>query len=450
MTSIKAVDDKDSTLFSPPADVTVDEKPVTSFDLASPGSDGDHDEHLEKGHGGHEEDRTGSSMSAFFNIVCVVAGSGILQLPVTFSQAGWIGVLCVVLAALFSFFTGHLLIRCLYYKDGQRLGTYPDVGMASFGRIGKIVVLILHYSICLGSACVYINIAGTGVEPLLRNIGVDVSPQVWCIIAAILICLPFVLFKSMKEVTLLGLFGALTTVVMVVVVVVVGLIDMPNQVDVTHMVVDWGMVPAAMGSICFSFGGNVVYPHVESTMRRPQSWTKVLGMATVAILTMYLLVAIVGYQVYGDQVKSPIYDSLPTNAATTVAILMLAAHVILAAPMMLTTFALEIEENFHITTAYMSKSREFITRAIFRTATVVVITIPAMFLPVKSLMALVGSLSNSLIIYALPVVCYWRLFGIRSMNVAWLVLSGLCIVTAVMACIFGTIDAIKDIIKVFS
>ncbi|RKP38194.1 transmembrane amino acid transporter protein-domain-containing protein [Dimargaris cristalligena] len=405
------------------------------------------DAKTEGGHGHGHEERTGSSMGAFFNIVCVIAGTGTLQLPFAFGQAGWLGALCVILAGLFSLFTGHLLIKCLYYKEGQRLSNFPDVGLAAFGKVGKYVVLVLHYSICLGSACVYINIAGKSVFDLGKNINMPVPMPVWVIIAALLVYIPFVAVKSMKEVAILAIFGAVATLVMVIVVVIMGLIDMPNQIEPIHSVVNWSMVPVAMGSICFSYGGNVVYPHVESAMKNPQAFTKTLSLATFTIVAMYLTIGIVGYHVYGATVKTPIYDSLPKNAATTIAILLLVAHVILAAPIMLTTFALEVEEAYDITVARLGRKREFMMRAIIRTLTVVVLTIPAMFLPVGVLMSLVGSLSNSLIIFVLPIICYWRLYGIRSMNYGLIAFSVVCIVIALMACYFGTVDAIKDIVK---
>ncbi|KAJ1978368.1 hypothetical protein H4R34_003226 [Dimargaris verticillata] len=410
--------------------------------------DQDFDQEKVVGHG-HGE-REGSSFGAYFNIVCVIAGTGTLQLPYSFGQCGWIGILLILLAGAIAIFTGNLLIKCLYYKDGERLSSYPEIGLASLGPIGKYVIMVLHYSISLGGSCVYISIAGTGTGPLVRNLGPDIPDVLWVIIAAVLVCLPFVLVKSMKEVALLAAFGAVSTLVLVVVVVAVGLVDFPNQIDNTHQVVVWSQVPVAMGSICFSFGGNVVYPHVESAMKNPQSWAKVLFLAIASIVVMYLMIAIVGYHVYGESSESPIYDSLPSNPATTVAILMLVAHVILAAPIMLTAFALEVEEAFNINVETMGKSREFLVRALLRSGTVVAITVPAIFLPVKLLMSLVGSLSNSLIIFVFPIVCYWRLFGIRAMNWPSLIFSGICIVVGIVACICGTTGAIADLIKHFS
>ncbi|KAJ1659829.1 hypothetical protein IWQ61_001139 [Dispira simplex] len=395
---------------------------------------------------GHDHESKGSSFGAFFNIVCVIAGTGTLQLPYAFAQGGWISMVLLILAGYFAYYTGCLMVQCLYSQEGKRMGSYPEIGLASFGKVGKYVVLVLHYSICLGSACVYINVAGSSVYELAKAMDIAVPFQLWIVIAALLVWLPFAFVKSMKEVAILAIFGVVATVAMIVVVVVMSLIDIPNQLDNKHSVANWLQLPPAMGSICFAFGGNVVYPHVESSMKNPHSFNKVLLFSIITILGMYILTAVVGYQVYGETVKPLIYNSVPANPATTIAILMLVAHVILAAPIMLTTFALEIEESYNITVERFGKAKEFTMRLILRSATVVILTIPAMFLPVDMLMSLVGSLSNSLIIYVLPIVCYWRLYGIRSMNWFSLLLCGVCILMATIACIFGTMSAIKDLV----
>ena len=40
----------------------------------------------------------GSSFLAYFNVVCVVAGTGTLGLPFALGQGGWIGILIIILA----------------------------------------------------------------------------------------------------------------------------------------------------------------------------------------------------------------------------------------------------------------------------------------------------------------------------------------------------------------
>lgn len=54
---------------------------------------------------------------AVFNIVCMIAGVGVLNLPFALKETGWFGIGVFVSAALVNYYTGHLLHKTL---DSQR------------------------------------------------------------------------------------------------------------------------------------------------------------------------------------------------------------------------------------------------------------------------------------------------------------------------------------------
>lgn len=81
----------------------------------------------EFGHG------NGSWSTAYFNVVCVVAGTGTLGLPKAFATGGWLGILILFLAWGMSVYSGIVLIECLYHKPGERLHDFKQIGKAAFG-----------------------------------------------------------------------------------------------------------------------------------------------------------------------------------------------------------------------------------------------------------------------------------------------------------------------------
>ncbi|ORY03349.1 hypothetical protein K493DRAFT_207124 [Basidiobolus meristosporus CBS 931.73] len=393
--------------------------------------------------------RTGSSFGAFANIVCVIAGSGTLQLPLALHQGGWFAVILIVFFTIAAIYAGNLLIKSLYYDKVSRLADYPAIAEAAFGKFGKYFIRTFNYSILLGTGCVYILLAAMNIESLVLKLGVDIGLKMWVIISAAIIWIPFVSLKSIKEIALMSAFGALATLVVVIVSVVVGFIDMHERVGVTvtHSFFNSSSIPLALASICFSFGGNVIYPHVESGMAHPKSWPKVLSMAMATICGMYVLISVCGYYVYGDTVQSPIYTSLPQTPPTYVAIIMITLHVIFAAPLYLTGFAYEVEGMLRIDRRYHSASKEFILRAILRSAVIVVLALIAMFLPyVNSLMSLIGALAYSIIIFIAPIVLYLKLYGFRSMGKIELLWCAVIVIVSAIACVLGTKDAIISLI----
>ena len=118
-----------------------------------------------------------SNNAALFHVVCVIAGTGILQLPSALNQSGWIGILIMIAAAFVNEYTGRLLIQCLYV-DGfvlfiynlfyrQRLSGYPEIGFVAFGRIGRGVVNVFYNSVLLGVTCLYLILAGMDLADMV-------------------------------------------------------------------------------------------------------------------------------------------------------------------------------------------------------------------------------------------------------------------------------------------
>ncbi|KAK9708615.1 hypothetical protein K7432_009535 [Basidiobolus ranarum] len=291
----------------------------------------------------NENKRTGSNFGAYFNIVCVIAGTGTLQIPFALRQVGWLGIPLIFLGAAVAAYTGVLLIKCLYYKGGARLDGFPAIGEAAFGSFGRMLVNVFYYSILVGGACVYLILSGVNINQIAEAHGSTVSLTTWITVASLIIWAPFVACKSLKEVAILAIFGAVATGIVVVVTVVVGLKDLANQTNFTptHDLLIVPNIPLALGSIGFSFGGNVIYPHVEETMRNPRAWPRVLFTAMATCCLMYTLIGVVGYWVYGSMTVSPILLNLPIGFATTLATILITLHVIVAAPIYLTSCALE-------------------------------------------------------------------------------------------------------------
>ncbi|OMH79616.1 hypothetical protein AX774_g6968 [Zancudomyces culisetae] len=76
-------------------------------------------------------------------------------------------------------------------------------------------------------------------------------------------------------------------------------------------------LPSSLSSICFAFGGNIVWPDVERGMKKRKSFPKVLSLANLLVAIMYLAMAAAGYALFGDEnVQSPITISFGKNLRT--------------------------------------------------------------------------------------------------------------------------------------
>ncbi|GAA5795658.1 transmembrane amino acid transporter protein-domain-containing protein [Helicostylum pulchrum] len=396
-------------------------------------------------------EHAGSSKLAYFNIVCVVAGTGTLGLPVALKQGGWIGLFILFLSWSMSIYTGIILIRCLYANGKTRLTTYKEVATSAFGWVGGWVTFFFNAWILLGAPILYMVLSGTNLNQLCEGTVAEIGDTAWIIVSCVVVAVPFILVKTMKEVAWMSAFGALATVIVVLIVLVMAAIDKPNQINMHHDAVVWDMFPIALSTISFSFGGNVVYPHVEASMKKPRDWPMVVAAGLSTCAAMYFVTAVSGYLIYGSSVVSPIYNSIPEGTARIVAIVVITLHVLMAAPILTTSFSLDIEEMFDITVERYGKVKEFLIRAAIRIATMAVIGVVACTVPhFGALMSLIGAFANCALIFIFPVVFYLKLTGVRNKPYYELAWCLLVVLLGIVGLVFGTIEAVKELIAAYN
>lgn len=395
-------------------------------------------------------ENAGSSLIAYFNVVCVVAGTGTLGLPYALRLGGWIGLFILLLSWTMSVYTGTLLIRCLYANGKRRLSSYKEIATSCFGAIGGWITFFLNAWILLGAPILYMVLSGSNLTELTKGTAGDIGVLPWSVISCVIIAVPFIMVKSMKEAAWMSALGAIATLVVVIIVLVVACMD-KNYIPPTHHdVVIWDKFPIALSTISFSFGGNAIYPHVEASMKKPKDWPKVVAAGLSTCAALYFLSAVPGYLVYGNTVKSPVYDSISDGVPKIIAIVVMTFHVLTASPILLTSFALDVEEMLNITVERFGRVKEFLIRASLRILIVVFVGVVGASVPhFDNLMALIGSFANCGLIFIFPILFYFKLTGFRNKPIYELAWCFLTILLGVVGLIFGTISAIQALIEDF-
>ncbi|CAO3652648.1 unnamed protein product [Cunninghamella blakesleeana] len=397
-----------------------------------------------------DRSQAGSSFLAYFNIVCVIVGTGMLGLPYALKQGGWFGLFILFLAWFMSSYTAILLIKCLYVGK-RRLINYKEVATTAFGAVGGWVSFFFNAWVTLGAPILYIVLSGDNFYTLCKGTVAEMDVEKWRIISAAIVAVPFIIVKNMKEVAFMSTVGVLGTFVVVVIVIVVACVDQANftpemAASIRHDSVVWDQFPVALATISFSFGGNIVYPHVEASMKHPKSWKKVCISSLSTCALLYFLVAVPGYYVYGDQVKSPIYDSISDGIPKIIAIVLMTVNIIVSSPILLTSFSLDCEELANVTVERFGKWGEFAIRAVFRIILMVIVTVIAVSVPLFSaLMSLIGAFANCLLVFVFPVAFYLKLTGLRNKPIYELVWCALIIILGLVGLIFGSMYAIIDL-----
>ncbi|KAF9150692.1 hypothetical protein BG015_007481 [Linnemannia schmuckeri] len=401
-----------------------------------------------------------TNFQAYVNVVSVLAGAGTLGLPAALRDAGWVGLVILALACAMAIYSNQKLIKCLYYDGRNRLREYPDVAAAAFGLPGRIIVTFFYNSIALGGPVLYLILTGTNIHDLASSVGSTITLKQWIMIAAAIMVVPIILTKTMREVAFLSIFGALSTAVVVFIVMVAAIIDSKNFDTVTYPDNTTGPVlhdvaiprnlPIALATFAFSYGGNVIFPHVEESMKNKRAWNKIILWGVLTVTVLYVLCSTTGYAVYGNIVKSPIYLNLPGGATRTISTIIITLHVLLAIPLFMTTFNLQIESALKLESRGFSTKTEWLYRAIIRTLSMILVATIALFFPYfGQMMSLLGALSDGMLTFVFPVVFYLKLYGIRKVGKIELVLMALIIIIGTAGAAIGTVDAVKELAKAY-
>eukprot|EP00842_Homolaphlyctis_polyrhiza_P003428 jgi/Hompol1/4086/HPOL_003498-RA len=331
---------------------------------------------------------------------CVIAGTGVLQIPYALSRI-------------------------------------------AYGAAGEKCVQVFYYTVLLGVTCLYLILAGLNLEQL---VGV-LSQKHWIIVCSLGVLVPFVAMRTLKEVAIVSFFGALASVFVVVLVIVLGIMEFPKYSGkVHHSIINFWNLPAALGTFSFSFGGNFVYAEVERSMATPKAFPMVLSRAMTIITVMYILTAVVAYSTFGDLTLSPILSNLPQGIATTASVVIITAHVLLACPLLVTTFSSDIERYLKIDEPE-DTMRQRTQRTVLRVGIMIGIAVVAMAVPFFSdLMTFLGAVANTMLIFVFPVVFYYKIFGTAGRSYSELGFAGLIIAVGLLG---GSIGGYESLVALY-
>ncbi|KAJ9050454.1 hypothetical protein DSO57_1014273 [Entomophthora muscae] len=392
-----------------------------------------------------------SVLATYFNVVCVTAGVGILSLPKSVSRAGWWSIPLLILTGVLSIFSSLLLIECKYARSDERLDSFPEIGEAAFGKVGRYVIQTFHYLVLLGSGCLLILVIGLVGKGLVSDLGGEWDQIYFVLLGGLLIAIPLCILKKIKEFVWMAIFGFLTTLATLVIVCGLSIYLIPSLPAPVTTPIKYDQLAPVCAVFALAYAGNMVHPHLEGAMKEPKKWPLALSLGLGTVLVFYLAMAVTGYAIFGESSKAFLFDNISgkgVDAFNCFARVLIIGHVLMAAPLILCSFATEAEPLLKITPQHLGETKATIIRVVFRAAIVFSLTMIAAFLPFPvELMSIIGSLFMAINLYFVPVICHLKLFGLRKRNIIQWVLIAVTIVVALITFSYGSYESIGDLVK---
>ncbi len=422
-----------------------------------------------------------SALGAAFNLLCVVVGTGMLNLPRGLADSGYIGLpllaLMCAMAAYTAFVLGRLVSDDAHAADATQHRPFPapahedsivllepkaaadepasptmpssyaDLGAASFGPGGRWFVNVQqHLTLLLVGTLYHLLSASNLVE--LTNGRVSM-PVAILIVGAVL--WPHCLLKTLGEVAPLSYLNMAVNVSLLVVTLSAAARHPSAPPPPKHEIVgsDLFKFGTAFASFGFAYGVHPVLPSILASMRRPQHYARMVGASFLSTLLFYVPIMVVCYDVYGDRVLSPVYRTpeLKHDASVRVIIGLITAHLLFAYPVVMNPPERALEGALRVD----SRRRPLLWRMVLRSLVVccsglvsVVMQKPEFFGP---FLDLVSSFTSTFTVYILPCVFNLKLRGVRRLSRLELMWNGLIIGFALVGATFGSIQALRELMS---
>eukprot|EP00250_Pteridium_aquilinum_P019147 c24318_g1_i2 orf=731-2329(+) len=388
--------------------------------------------------------------STFFqtilNGVNMLAGVGILSMPYAVSQGGWIGVSLLLVFAAVCCYTGVLLRRCLDLHP-HILG-YPDVGQAAFGTFGRFLVSALLYFELFAVAIEFLILEGDNLSQLVSWQGLNSgliqlnSEQSFLILSAI-VMLPTVWLRDLSLLSYISAGGVVACITVVLAVAWVGIFEVgfTNQGQLLNV----QGFPIAVGLYAFCYCGHAVFPNIYVSMKDRTKFSHVLVVCFIICSLIYGSIAVLGFLMFGDDIKSQVTLNLPRgNLGTKVAIFATLVNPFAKYALTVTPLAAALEELLpNRLKAWKFSMWTIIIRTVLVISTVAVaLTVPFF----AYLMAFVGSFLSTTVAITIPCLCYMKLFSGR-IPLWERVLLFLFLGIGLTACVAGTYSSVVEIVK---
>ncbi|CAL5068195.1 unnamed protein product [Urochloa decumbens] len=385
-----------------------------------------------------------------FNGLNALSGVGLLSIPYALSEGGWLSLALLLIVAAVCCYTGLLLQRCMDSSPAVR--GYPEIGELAFGRGGRLVASAFLYAELYLVAIGFLILEGDNLDKLfpgtslsLAPLGVVVSGKQLFVVLVALVILPTTWLRSLGVLAYVSASGVLASAVVVVCVLWAAVADGVGFRARGRMLNVSGL-PTALGLYTFCYCGHAIFPTLCNSMMEKKKFSRVLVICFAACTLNYGSMAILGYLMYGDDVKSQVTLNLPEGKLSS----KLAIYTTLINPfskyaLMVTPLAAAVEERL-LAAGNKRRSVSILIRTLLVVSTVVVALAVPFF---GHLMALVGSLLSVMASMLLPCVFYLKIFGVARCGRAEVSLIASIIALGSLVAATGTYSSLKKIVHEF-
>ncbi|XP_026421720.1 amino acid transporter AVT1I-like [Papaver somniferum] len=389
---------------------------------------------------------TSTFFKTCFNGMNALSGVGILSVPYALASGGWLTLVLLFVVAAATFYTGLLMRRCM--DVSSKIKTYPDIGEYAFGKKGRMIASTFMYLELYVVATGFLILEGDNLSNLFPNMsctlaGVKVYGQQGFVMLVAVIILPSMWLTDLRKISYISATGVLASVLIVLSVFWVGAEDTGFRAKGRFF--NLHGIPSGVSLYTFCFCAHPVFPTLYTSMKDKRQFSKVLLVCFALCTISYATMAVMGYLMFGEHIKSQVTLNLPIDkisskiAIYTTLVTPIAKYALMATPIV---NAIESSSGFN----YNNKTMSLVIRTMFLITSVIV----ALAIPFFGyLMSLVGAFLSATASIIIPCLCYLKIMGTyRRWGYELVIIIGI-ILMGISVVIIGTYTSLIQIASEF-
>ncbi|XP_048005280.1 proton-coupled amino acid transporter-like protein pathetic [Leguminivora glycinivorella] len=397
-------------------------------------------------------------------------GTGILAMPFAFKAAGLVlGIFFTILVAVVCTHCSYVLIKCahvLYKKTRKTTMSFPEVGQAAlengpeslrrWGNAFRLFILVSLFMTYFGTCSVYTVIVAKNILQVVAHYMNVAEKDVEIRIFIIALLLPLIFMAWVRNLKYLAPVSMIANVFMGVglgitfyYLVGTGSLDF-SKVQLVTLPSNW---PQFFSLTIFAMEAIGVVMPLENAMKTPRSmlgFCGVLNKGMSGVTLIYMLLGFLGYLRYVDQVEDSITLNLDINEIPAQIVKISIAIAVYC------TFGLQFFVCVDIMWSCIKDKftkRPDLADYVMRTIMVTLCVMLAVAVPtIGPFMGVIGAFCFSILGLIAPafieVITYWDIGFGPCKFLIWK--NILVLIFGLFALVFGTKDAIFDIIKAYS
>lgn len=366
---------------------------------------------------------TSSWLGASFIMANIVLGSGLLNFPNAYYQAGGIlSTLIIEFGSLLFVQTGIVIIG--HCADLSRKDNYQDSVEYFVGRIGLIFCNIFIVVHDFGACTTFLVIVADQMDQVMLYVAGSSFCHYWYMnryftvtIVATVFILPFCFPKEIASFRFGSILGILTTVYLFIL-VIIKYFDpstalMLEDVQIAHGPSSWVDVFKTIPTIVFSFEAHIEGVPIYASLKKRTlgDLTKTIMSSTIICVIVYNFVGIFGYLTFGQYVKSDILANYyPIDIPVIIGMAMVALKCVMTFPpvffcarmVMMDVFGSKCQSHWGWSER---RQRVVITIGMFIFSVFMALMVPS----IGSIIALLGG-SAALFIFIFPGLCLFKAY----------------------------------------